>query len=1142
MGRVGAHVRYSASEIARLLGLPTPTLQQAEIITAPLEPTLVLAGAGSGKTETMAARVVWLVANEFVRPEEILGLTFTRKAAGELGSRVRARLAALAAREGIALPGEPTIATYHAYAIRVVAEHGLRAGLEPTAQLVGEAVCWQYADAVVRAYDGDMSFVDSAPSTVTASVLGLVGELAEHLHRPAELAEFSRRLCEQIEQLRPGGRRGSTPAAVMSFLARQRARAQLVPLLERYAEHKRAGGAMDFSDQIARAAELAQHHPEVASIERARYRVILLDEYQDTSFAQLTLLTSLFGQSHPVMAVGDPCQSIYGWRGASAGNLLRFPRDFPRRSGQTPVRPLTVSWRNAPAILRTANAIAAPLRAEGVGAVSVPELEPRPGAARGAVECALHSTIDDEAAWVAERLASLWGERKHDPPTTAVLVRKRDQLERLAAALRSANLPVEVVGLGGLLATPEVRDLVATLTVLSDPTAGGALLRLLTGARWRLGPRDIAALKGRARELDHQRMAASRPAGEDATGQPSQPSGEIKLAPGEETSIIEALDELGPPERFSRAGYARLAQLAEELRVLRSRVADPLPELVLAVEHALCLDIEAAVRRPRDSAAARANLDAFAAAAANFADAALAPTLSAFLSYLHAAESEEYGLPAGRVEVHAGAVQLLTIHAAKGLEWDVVAVCGMTKGVFPSDGGGKSSLWTNAMAALPAPLRGDHASLPQLVLTGVADQVGVANALAELREAWADHLLIEERRLAYVAVTRARHHLLCSGYWWGSAVKPRGASAFLEEVRESCEQLGDKPACWVEPPEPGVENPLTASPRRGAWPFDPLAERRDDVRAGAELVARHARANARAALVAHSPGAPAGVALATVDDSENDALTSGLLETLDNSNDQTQQWLAEAELLLAERANARGQSSLAVAMPSHLSVSQLVTLGEDPARLAKQLRRPMPRRPAPWARRGTDFHSWLERQLGSAYLLDLDELPGAADELDREPPDDETTAVLKERFAISAWSGRTPLAVEVPFATTIAGVVIRGRMDAVFPVGDRSGAVERRANGASHGAADGAANGAVKPAYEVIDWKTGTPPSGARAQAAAIQLAAYRLSWAELAQVPLEQVSAGFHYIYPNKTVRPVDLLDDKGLAELIFSVPRATQ
>jgi DNA helicase-2/ATP-dependent DNA helicase PcrA len=222
-------------------------------------------------------------------------------------------------------------------------------------------------------------------------------------------------------------------------------------------------------------------------------------------------------------------------------------------------------------------------------------------------------------------------------------------------------------------------------------------------------------------------------------------------------------------------------------------------------------------------------------------------------------------------------------------------------------------------------------------------------------------------------------------------------------------------------------------------------------------------------------------------------------------------WDAEATLLLAERTrlSPAPDAPVDVALPGHLSVSQLVALRRDPQRLARTLRRPLPRRPDPYTRRGTAFHQWLEQRFRGRRLLDLDELPGAADEA--AAPDD-ALAELQARFEASEWAEREPYDVEVPFATVIAGVVVRGRMDAVFA----------RAGGR----------------YDVVDWKTGGRPGGPDAVSAAVQLAAYRLAWAALAGVPVGRVGAAFFYVRDGVTVRPADLLDEAGLVELVTALP----
>jgi DNA helicase-2/ATP-dependent DNA helicase PcrA len=221
------------------------------------------------------------------------------------------------------------------------------------------------------------------------------------------------------------------------------------------------------------------------------------------------------------------------------------------------------------------------------------------------------------------------------------------------------------------------------------------------------------------------------------------------------------------------------------------------------------------------------------------------------------------------------------------------------------------------------------------------------------------------------------------------------------------------------------------------------------------------------------------------------------------------QWQHDVEVLLAERARLSRRTDIAVELPAQLSVSQLVELSRAPDELARNLRRPQPRPPAPWARRGTAFHSWLERRWQAQALLDLDELPGAADEGAVDADFDE----LREAFERSAWATRTPEEVEVPFEMIIGGRVVRGRMDAVFRAGtDGSG-------------------------WIVVDWKTGSAPSGAAAEAAAVQLAAYRLAWARLrgiADADLRRVRAAFHYVRGNHTIEPAALLNAEGLRRLV--------
>ncbi|MDS1269743.1 UvrD-helicase domain-containing protein [Lipingzhangella sp. LS1_29] len=1136
---------WTPAQLARLLEQPEPTSEQAAVIAAPLEPGVVVAGAGSGKSETMASRVVWLVANGYVRPEQVLGLTFTRKAASELADRVRRRLEQLARTD--ALPtelseGEPSVSTYHSYAARIVSDHALREGIEPATRLITPAVSWQLAAQVVGRYDGDMDAITVGPQRVIGAVLELAGELSEHLAEPQDVRDLGSWLRERAAQLP-----ATAAKKARGLLDTQAKREQLLPLVESYVQAKAAREVMDYGDQVALAARIAERHGEVARIERERHRVVLLDEYQDTSHAQLVLLRALFGEGHPVTAVGDPCQSIYGWRGASSGNLVRFPTDFPLGAGRpAPVRQLATSFRNGERVLTVATALSEPLRSE-TSATTVPRLQPGPQRrARGAVSCGLFNTHQDEAAWIAEQVElalegsmadapgpnSTWapdgqpwpgGERSEAlrPGDIAILCRKRSQFPALRQALEHRGIPVEVVGLGGLVAVPEVRDIVATLRILHQPSASAELVRLLTGPRWRLGPRDLVALGRRAAELaEHGRRdlssAAPGPAGTESTDLLRQTMLDLTAEQG---SLADAVEDPGPAENYSELGYARIRQLGGELRSLRGLTSQPLAELIGEVERALGLDIEVAARPGRDPVSARADLDAFVHAAVQFTGNSEDPGLGSFLAYLSSAEDTEHGLDVGRVGT-SDSVRLITVHGAKGLQWPLVFVPGLCGGkypVFPARPQRDPS-WTVNERKLPYPLRGDRADLPDLPDVE-------PRALAEFAEAAKQREKLEERRLAYVAVTRAAFGLVATGHWWGPSSSTtggrRGPSDFLEEIRAVCATGVGRVAQWTPEPEEDATNPTVTTEEPVPWPPAADIDGADAEPAGWDDAAQPGadwRAGQRsgAALVAAARGAAApepGHENAT-------ELSPGQRRRLDG-------WKRDVELLLAHRAShgdaTPGAEPVPVELPEHLSVSSLVALAQDPQGLARQIRRPLPKPPTPHTRRGTAFHAWLEERYGQQSLIAPDELPGAADET--EDSDGDTVAQdlveLQRRFEDSEWADRVPVEVEVPFETMLGNHLVRGRIDAVFC-------------GPSQ-----AQDLATAPQYEVVDWKTGRAPQGvAEREAVAVQLAAYRMAWADLAGVPEWQVGAAFHYVRDGVTVRPEDLPDAAGLLRLIERVP----
>ena len=1076
-------VRYSPAELSDALGLFPPTEEQAAVIAAPPGPLVVIAGAGAGKTETMASRVVWLVANGYATPAQVLGLTFTRKAAGQLLRRVRTRLARLAGA-GLApvtagADEVATVSTYHAFAGTLLREHGLLLPVEPDTRLLSETELWQLAFDVVCAHPGELA-IDKTPAAVTGMVLRLAGALAEHLVDTDQLRDTHVEL-ERLVHTLPAGpyQRDRGPSQwLLKMLATQTERTELVPLIDALHQRMRAGKVMDFGMQMSAAARLAANFPQVGEQLRQRFRVVLLDEYQDTGHAQRVALSSLFGggvdEGLALTAVGDPIQSIYGWRGASATNLPRFTTDFPLADGSpAPTLELRTSWRNPPSALHLANAVSAEARSRSV---TVHELRPRPGAEPGTIRCALLNDVETERDWVADHLARIYHgavAQGVDTPTAAVLVRRNADAAPMAEALSARGVPVEVVGVAGLLAVPEVADLVAMLRLVADPAAGSAVMRVLTGPRWRFGARDIAALWRRARELD------DRPVGE-----PSAAEIVAQAAPDADSACLaDALCDPGAAEHYSPAGYARIEALGRELIMLRAHLSHPLPELVAEVRRVAGLDAEARAARPVVAGwTGTENLDTFGDLVADFAGRSGGSVL-ALLAYLDVATEVENGLAPAELTVAHDRVQILTVHAAKGLEWQVVAVPHLSGRVFPSTASART--WLTDSSDLPPLLRGDRATeselgVPVLDTSDINDRKILSDKISDHKRSLEQRRIDEERRLLYVAITRSEDTLLISGHHWGATEsKPRGPSDFLCEIKAIVEDAaGQGDPCgeveqWAPEPSAGEVNPLRDKAVEAIWPAAPTRE--TDVDRGAALVAQ-----------ALAGGQPSEVA-----DADAEA------------------WAADVDALLAERDRAPQVTPLE--LPGQVSVSTLVELSRDRRAALQRLHRRLPQRPDPHALLGTAFHEWVQRFFHSERLFDLDDLPGAMDS-DSGRAGAAELSELQDAFVMSSWAARTPIEVEVPFDMAIGTTrttVVRGRIDAVFV--DEDGTTT------------------------VVDWKTGEPPATPEAMAqAAVQLAVYRLAWAALRGCAPESVRAAFHYVRSGQTVSPESLPGEEELVGLL--------
>jgi len=930
-------VKDAPVEVVDALGGKQPTVQQWAAISAPLEPSVLIAGAGSGKTAVMAARIVWLIVNDHAKANEILGLTFTNKAAESLLERVRKAIAPLNLPEG----EEPTVATYHAFASSLIADYGLRAGIEPGAALLSEAQAWQLCAELY----GSRTYEEMEARTMwhVQWVRKLADDCANHLVDPQEVIEWDKEFLQKIKE--------SADKIAGKISVSSRKRIELAAVVETYQRAKEARRVLDYGDQIRLASEIARDERVVSDF-LSRYRFALLDEYQDTNIAQAKMLQRLMPHGYPVMAVGDPDQNIYAWRGASLHNLLAFPNDFVKADGfPATILPLEVNFRSGSKILALANGVIEHVHPTRRAADKILRHFPKLGA--GEVAVGLWPDQIAESAGIADEL-----QRSHGAGTAwremAILCRKKRLFDPLVEELRARDIPIEVIGLGGLLRMPEVIDLVALLRVLDDPLRNVSLARLLRGPRWRIGHRDLALIA---------RHAASKNRDlKEQLGEEDSPGDVI-------FSLAEAVQACEEVEGVSDEARGRLARFNAELSTLRALTHLPLPELAQRALDTLGIVRELDASPSNAGPAAKHNLSNFLDRVAAFKPLDGEPTLGALIEWLDAVEEADEEIEAAQ-PTDADSVKLMTIHQAKGLEFDLVVVPGLARGkrsqIFP-DISRRANPYTSPQH-LPVDLRGDRTVWPRFMgnLTQYTDEL-------KLR---AEE---EERRLFYVAITRARHRVVCTGaHWyyptgWDEALsEPLGPSEYWDEVRAFPEV-----EVIVESPCP-EDNPLIERRAQRAKVWPPEAAREPD------------------------PLFPEGIAAAVQSAREVTAPDPSLFPPVEPSRTK----------------------------PGVLNVTSIVTYAQCPKRFYWSSIRPLPRRGSPAARIGSVIHSWIEQE-GKPFWQ-----PPLADAPEFEPRlpsiDDEKVAVLKEAFGRTRFAGLRPVMAERSVSLVVGDFIVQGRMDAIF--------------------------------------------------------------------------------------------------------------
>ncbi|MDK7147133.1 UvrD-helicase domain-containing protein [Corynebacterium pseudokroppenstedtii] len=1173
-------VDFSVDEINEALGRQKypPTDEQADIIQAKLEPQLVVAGAGAGKTETMAARAVFLVANGWVSTDQILGLTFTRKAAGELNARIRHRLNQLA-DSGLIPSNDPrrktirnsqqTVLTYDSFMQKIIHEFGLLLPIEPAAQVADQPEKWLTASRVIS----DLGYKDESgsytfskkDSTARECMLDLSEAMDNHLATPEEVREESQALYDNLMNAEDNlNKKGKLIDDVAKICAAQRDRLMLLKYQEEFYKRLSDKNLMTYGQITAKATQLVREHPEIGQELRTRYRAVFLDEYQDTNSAQHEFLSALFGCTSEseddgpigVTAVGDPRQSIYGFRGASPANIHRFLDDFPRRKdgGLTSCkkRELSESFRNPDEVLGLANAVAKD---------ALPgEKELKSGVKDLSGRVSLKWALDrqEEVEWVADIFAEEYRSTTSTKPFTgAILVRNNAHVAPFAEALIKRGIPVGVSP-DALYDIPEVREVLSVLRVVVDPSDDEATLQVLSSPRWRIGTRDIKKLSDRAKDLargSDDQSGARKPKHKevDSIDIFEEKANELELpGDGTEVSLADAIADLGirsdqvEKPAFSDEGRRRLQALSAELRWLRQQsMTVPLPDLLAQIESALGVRTEVLARQDpsEDGAAGTVHLDRLRDVAEDFTR--RGGSTQEFLDYLEAADKASgTTMEAGEVAVHSDQVQILTVHSAKGLEWDVVAVpfCDNNNYLDLRTKGNKytwTGTWLEKSELAPSP-RGEADRLPAdnpldyptFDATELETWTEIRTAANEFKEETRSVDIRSSDFLFYVAITRSARRLLVSGHNKNSSKKNSNrkrkedpdkrshrfcqvqnmvadeldidVDARFQELREAdadeparitANSGGEDPTWSIDLVDPLFETPADDTEQEGPmWPSDPLGDRRESVDKAAELV----RA-AMEELKAES---------ADPDKGYTPKADSGTLAST---------WENETTALI-EEARAAHTDHIDVDLGLELTPSEVMLLSADREAFARRRARPVPFKPNPYAKRGTAFHEWLETELGgsSALIGDDDLLDDMDDGDDGVPTTQPELDSLKDAFMKSEWAGKTAGEVESGFIQNLGGYYIRGRMDAVF---------KSEKNGT--------------PEWFIVDWKTGKKPTGENMKRAEIQLAMYKEALRrQLVAKGIRdpKIRAAFHYVRTNETYEPADLPSPDELAHGVLS------
>ncbi|MEO8208011.1 MAG: ATP-dependent DNA helicase [Chloroflexota bacterium] len=684
--------------------------EQRRAVTHDVGPLLVVAGAGTGKTEVITRRIAWLIATRRARPSEILGLTFTDKAAAEMQLRVDQLVP-----YGFA---DTTISTFHAFGDRLIREFAFELGMSPDARVLSRAEVIVLLREHLFELGLDAYLPLGDPTRFLGALATLFGRCRDEDVSPADYQAHAEALITSAVsgESDATGRTGDVEA-LADIAARQ---GELARAYGRYTVLLATTGVIDFGDQVGLALRLLRASPGTLATVRARYRYVLVDEFQDTNPVQSALVELVADGHRNLFVVGDDDQSIYRFRGAAISNILDFQDRYPNAAAVV----LRRNYRSRAPILDAAHRLIRfndPDRLESRIGISKELVPQRTGSDDVPVRLHGFASSADESDWIAAdfRARITAGTRPRD---LAILVRANSTADPILRSLNVAGVPWRFAGASGLYARPEVRLLLSVLRFVADPDSSPDLFSIAASEAYRLPPEDLATVMGAARRSNRSAWAVLGAARDGDRSLDISHSGRAAIA-----SLVGDLRRLGDLAQVRPAGEVLYVFLRQSGWLEQLAAADsPVAEATLAN-----------IARFFEIVRSRSGL--------------LVDDRAVFLAPHLGTLIEAGDDPSGvDPDPDVDAVTVMTIHKAKGLEFPVVVLPGLVAGRFPST------------------TRRDPLAMPDALIGGPAPT--------------GDPHLQEERRLFYVAMTRARDELILTHAADYGGVRIRRLSPFVTEA------------------------------------------------------------------------------------------------------------------------------------------------------------------------------------------------------------------------------------------------------------------------------------------------------------------------------------------------------------------------